>query len=182
MSLPNLLTAVRLLLVPLIIWLMLERRYADALTVFVAAGITDMIDGYLARNFSMRTELGAWLDPLADKVLLVSSYIVLALMGELPLWLTVLVIGRDIAILIGIGLSYALGQSVRFEPILLSKINTALQIVLVALVLLLLAMDERRPDVVMIASIAVAATTLGSWLQYFLMWLRSLRAKPRESS
>ena len=182
MNLPNFLTAVRLVLVPLIIWLILVERNVAAFAVFVVAGLTDLVDGYLAKNFNMRTEIGAWLDPLADKVLVVSVFVVLTVIGTLPLWLTILVISRDIAIVLAIGASYAMGQIVRFEPILISKINTALQVALVALVLLLRAIGQAQPEIVFVGCIALAATTVASWLQYFLMWLRLTRSKSRNSA
>jgi cardiolipin synthase len=182
LNLPNFLTVVRLLLVPLIIWLIVEEHHVYAFAVFVTAGLTDLVDGYLAKTFNMKTEVGAWLDPLADKVLMVAAFVVLTLIGSIPLWLAVLVIGRDVAICLAIGVSYALGHDVRFQPIWISKINTALQVALIALVLLLRALEQHQPEIVLVACVAVAATTIISWAQYFLLWLRATRAKSRNSA
>jgi cardiolipin synthase len=176
------LTAARLVLVPLIIWLILNEHHVYAFAVFLTAGLTDVVDGYLAKTFNMKTDVGAWLDPLADKVLMVSAFVVLTLIDALPLWLTVLVIGRDVAILIAIGVSYAIGHDVRFQPIWISKINTALQVALIALVLLLRALGEDQPELILFFCVAVAGTTIASWLQYFLMWLRATRAKSRNNA
>jgi cardiolipin synthase len=179
---PNLLTAARLFAVPLIIWLIMTGQHGYAFGVFVAAGLTDLVDGYLAKNFNMKTDVGAWLDPLADKVLMVSVFIVLTYLKVIPLWLTVLVIARDVAILLAVGVSYAIGHEVKFKPIWISKINTALQVLLIGFVLLLLALDRYDTALVNLACYIVAATTIASWLQYFVMWLRATMAKPRNSA
>jgi cardiolipin synthase (CMP-forming) len=112
----------------------------------------------------------------------VSVFVVLTFIKVIPLWLTVLVIARDIAILLAVGVSYAMGQQVKFKPIWISKINTALQVALIGLVLLLRALDKYDPAVINLACYVVAATTIASWLQYFVMWLRFTMAKPHNSA
>jgi cardiolipin synthase len=179
---PNLLTVARLLAVPLIIWLILTEQHGYAFGVFVAAGLTDLVDGYLAKTFNMKTDVGAWLDPLADKVLMVSVFVVLTYIEVIPLWLTVLVIARDVAILLALGASYAMGHEVKFKPIWISKINTALQVAVIGFALLLLALNKYDRSLVNLACYIVAATTIASWLQYFVMWLRSTMAKPHNSA
>ena len=132
---PNVLTVLRLLMVPLVVQLMLEKQMTAALVVFVVAGLTDGLDGYLAEQNNWRTDLGAWLDPLADKALLVSIYITLGLFGAIPVWFVVLVVVRDIFIVAGIGLSWLLRRPVPVRPLIIGKVHTAGMIVLAALLL-----------------------------------------------
>ncbi len=135
MSIPNLITIGRLLLVPLIVWLTLTEQHGLAFIAFLAAGISDGVDGFLARQFDMRTELGAYLDPVADKALLVSIYVVLAVMNEIPLWVAVLVVSRDVLIVGGVVIAWMMGRPLQMDPAAISKINTAAQIMLAAVVL-----------------------------------------------
>jgi cardiolipin synthase len=134
-SIPNLITLGRVIAVPITFWLVLGGDYRMAFVVFVLAGISDAVDGYLAKRFDWRTELGAYLDPLADKLLIVSIYIALAARGELPTWLVIAVVSRDFLIIAGIMLCWLLDQPVRIKPLAVSKANTFAQLVLAALVL-----------------------------------------------
>ena len=118
--------------VPIIFWLLLTGRTQVAFLIFVCAGISDAIDGYLAKRFDWRTELGAYLDPLADKLLIVSIYIALGVRGELPLWLIIMVVSRDILIVVAVLLSWLMDQPVVIKPLAVSKANTVAQIVLTA--------------------------------------------------
>ena len=120
---------------PVIVWLILEDQRQLAFFLFVLAGITDALDGYLAKQLDMRTELGAWLDPAADKALLMSIYVALGYIGLLPLWLVIAVLSRDILIVGAILLSWIMDHPVTMKPLYISKANTAAQIVLAALVL-----------------------------------------------
>lgn len=135
MSIPNLITFARLLAVPFAIYLILQQELGWAFWLFVAAGLSDALDGAIARMCQMQTRLGAYLDPIADKALLVSVYVALAHMGELPLWLAILVVFRDLMIVGGVILAYILKESLAMQPLAVSKINTAVQIGLVAAVL-----------------------------------------------
>ena len=99
--------------VPVIFWLLLTGRTQAAFLIFVCAGISDAVDGYLAKRFDWRTELGAYLDPLADKLLIVSIYIALGVRAELPLWLVIMVVSRDILIVVAVMLSWLMDQPVR---------------------------------------------------------------------
>jgi cardiolipin synthase len=135
-NLPNLITLGRLLSVPVAIWLVLSGALAAAFWLFVAAGLSDAVDGFIAKRFDQRTALGALLDPVADKTLLVSMYVTLGMAQRLPTWLVILVVFRDALIVGGFLLVSALGQPMRWEPLLISKLNTALQIGLVGLVLM----------------------------------------------
>src|SRR4051812_38118397 len=136
LTIPNMITFGRLCAVPLAVWLILQHRIAEVFFLFVAAGLSDAVDGWLARRRGT-SALGALLDPVADKALLVTMYVTLAVVGVLPDWLAILVVFRDIVIVGGVLVLAVLGQPVPIRPLLVSKLNTALQIVLVALVLLL---------------------------------------------
>lgn len=140
MGLPNLITLARMGLVPLFIISVLQGSPVKALVVFAAAGASDALDGFIARVFDQQTAIGATLDPIADKLLLASAYVVLAVPGmwpgvAIPVWITVLVIGRDVLILTVALVLSVVADVGGFRPSLLSKINTAMQIVAVCLVL-----------------------------------------------
>src|SRR5215469_10780820 len=135
LNLPNLISLGRLLLVPLAIWLILYGRYGVAFWVFVVAGISDALDGFIAKRFDRRTRLGALLDPVADKALLVSVYVTLGLARQLWTSLVILVVFRDILIVGGFLLVQAFAVPKHYDPLYISKINTGLQIVLIAYVL-----------------------------------------------
>jgi cardiolipin synthase len=131
LNLPNLITLSRLLSVPLTIWLILGERFGVAFWVFVGAGISDALDGFIAKRFDCRTRLGALLDPVADKALLTSVYVALGIAEYLPNWLVILVVFRDVMIIGGFVLIQTLAATSRFDPLYISKINTLAQIALV---------------------------------------------------
>lgn len=135
LNIPNFITVVRVILVPVVFWLLITDQKQLAFILFIIAGLSDAVDGYLAKNFGWQTELGAYLDPLADKLLIVSIFIALGVDGELPLWLVVAVVSRDILIVIAVMLSWVLGNPVRIRPLIVSKANTVAQIGLAAAVL-----------------------------------------------
>ena len=135
MSIPNLITLARILLVPVVVWAIATGQMYFAFLLFLAAGISDAVDGFLAKRFNWRTELGAYLDPLADKALIVSIYIALAVSQEIPLWLVVAVVSRDILILLAVLLSWVMDQPLRIRPLVISKLNTAAQLILATTVL-----------------------------------------------
>ena len=134
MNIPNILTLLRILLVPLAVWLMISDAFRTAFAVLLVAGATDAIDGYLAKRHGWTTELGAYLDPLADKLLLVSSFVTLGLRALLPAWLVILVVSRDVMIVAAILLSAVIGDTIEMRPLAVSKLNTVAQIGLVLLV------------------------------------------------
>ena len=144
LNLPNLISLGRLLLVPLAIWLILGGRYGAAFWVFIVAGISDALDGFIAKHFDRRTRLGALLDPIADKALLVSVYVTLGLAHQLWTSLVILVVFRDVMIVGGFLLIQAFAVPKHYDPLYISKINTGLQIALVAFVLARLGL-RRRP-------------------------------------
>lgn len=136
MNLPNLLTIIRILLIPVFVYLILRQKTLEALFVFAAASITDGLDGYIARVYHLKTRLGAFLDPLADKLLLLTAYILLAVMDRLPLWLTEVVVVRDTVILSGILYLYLSNRKIDLSPSILGKITTFVQLATILLVLL----------------------------------------------
>lgn len=137
MNIPNLLTLLRILLVPLIVIFLIDGEYLKALITFFISGITDALDGFLARLLHQKTILGAYLDPIADKALLITCFLTLSIEGVIPGWLTVVVISRDVIILTGTFILFMMSVSFEIKPILISKITTALQIITVLLVLVL---------------------------------------------
>jgi cardiolipin synthase len=165
-TLPNAITLARLCAVPGTVWLIMQGRLALAFWVFVAAGISDGLDGWLARVRNTRSSLGAILDPIADKALLVSVYVTLAAIGVLPDWLAILVVFRDLLIVGGVLLLYVAGQPPAIRPLMVSKVNTALQIVLAAASLLLAGYGWGDALVLDLLIWAVAASTLASGAAY----------------
>ena len=124
MSIPNLITLARILLVPVVVWAIATGQMYFAFLLFLAAGISDAVDGFLAKRFGMKTELGAYLDPLADKVLIVSIYVALGITGVIPLWIVILVVSRDFMIVGAIILSWLIDRPVAIRPHMISKVNT----------------------------------------------------------
>jgi cardiolipin synthase (CMP-forming) len=132
LNLANLVTLGRLLMVVPLVWLIATDRLDAAFWLFVAAGVSDFVDGFIAKNFNARTDLGAYLDPLADKVLLDGSYLALAILGGLPPWLALMVIGRDLLIVVGVVLIQRRRPVFRAVPLAIGKVNTFAQILLAA--------------------------------------------------
>lgn len=170
-NIPNFITLARVLSVPVIFWLLVSGNSRVAFFVFVCAGISDAVDGYLAKRFDWKTDLGAYLDPLADKLLIVSIYIALGVSHEIPLWLVIAVVSRDILILLAVLLSWLMDHPVRIKPLVVSKINTAAQLVLAATVLadegFNLGLDTTRLVLVWLT----AVSTLLSLVAYLKAWL-----------
>jgi len=169
-QIPNLLTLARIAAVPVLILFLYEGRYGAALAVFVLAGITDGLDGWIAKRFKCVTRLGSILDPLADKILIVSTYVMLVLAGDLPFWLILLIGFRDLGIIAGVLVLNTLNGHVQMQPSLLSKVNTFLQISLVILVMV------ERIGLIVLGPAAeillwfVAVTTVASAIHYVYFW------------
>ncbi len=172
MNLPNALSLGRLLAVPVIVWLLLREAYVGAFLVFALAGISDAVDGYIAKQFGMDTEIGRFLDPIADKTLLVSIYITLGHQEILPVWLVILVVSRDLLIVGGALLAYTMSQPMRPTPLFISKINTVLQISLAATVLGNVAFQAGLAGLAAVLMYAVAASTALSGARYLANWIR----------
>lgn len=172
--LPNIITIARLFAVPVIIGFILLEEYFSAFCVFVLAGISDALDGFLATRLKAVTELGGYLDPIADKILLVGLCLTLGFLGEIPGWLVSFVVLRDVLIVSGAGVVLMVTGSLKMEPLMVSKINTLSQIVMVGLVLASLAFQiESGLDMAReVAVYTVAATTFVSGAAYVFLWSR----------
>ena len=169
--LPNLITALRMLLVVPLCWLIESAHYEGALIIAAIAGLSDAIDGFLARRFGWRTWLGGILDPIADKLLLMAGFLWLAFAGDVPIWLAALVIGRDLVIVSGAVAYYHLIGRFDASPSPLSKLTTLAQIVFVLAELLRLSHLLVVPDNVRSATIGiVAALTVASGIHYIVVW------------
>ena len=174
MNLPNLISLGRLLAVPVAVWLVLSGEFTAAFWLFVLAGVSDGVDGYLAKRFNQRTEIGALLDPIADKALLVSIFVTLGLAGHLPAWLVILAVFRDLLIIGGFLLGRLIGIETRSRPLLISKINTGMQILLAAYTLARLGLGFEDTGVGPALVYAVATTTVLSGAGYLVRWARTL--------
>jgi cardiolipin synthase (CMP-forming) len=170
LNLPNLITLGRILLVPVVVWAIGSGQWQIAFLVFLIAGVSDAVDGFLAKRLDMASELGAHLDPLADKALIVSIYVALGITEAIPRWLVILVVSRDILIVGGVMLAWFVGKPMRVKPLLVSKLNTAAQIILASLVLGSLAFGVRSEGTEYAAMAAVAALTLASVGFYVREW------------
>jgi cardiolipin synthase len=180
MSIPNLITLARILLVPILVWAIISGEMRLAFLLFLAAGISDAVDGFLAKRFGMATELGAYLDPLADKVLIVSIYVALGITGGLPAWLVILVVSRDIMIVGAVLLSWLVDRPVAIKPLLVSKLNTAAQIVFATLVLAALASGfDAEPFLTLTMALVVVLTLLsiGFYLREWMHHMNSAEAE-----
>jgi len=135
MNIPNLITLLRIMLVPVIVILLIQGSFLKALIVFIVASLSDALDGFLARFLKQQTVLGAYLDPIADKALLASSFVTLSVLHVIPSWLAVIVISRDLIILLGILVLSIMSINVEIRPAFVSKITTAMQLITVLLAL-----------------------------------------------
>lgn len=174
MTIPNIITIVRLILVPLIIVAIAQMEWAFAFGIFVVAGISDAVDGMIARRFNMHSELGAYLDALADKALLVSIYVTLSLIGALPVWLAVIVVARDLMIVSAIIVSWLMNRPVPIKPLLISKLNTTAQISFAAIVLGAKAFAMTLGPFEGVGVAIVATLTVASTAAYLALWLRHM--------
>jgi cardiolipin synthase (CMP-forming) len=177
LSIPNLITLGRILLVPIVVWaIATPGAMWIAFVLFLAAGVSDAVDGFLAKRFGMTTELGAYLDPLADKALIVSIYLTLGINNLIPRWLVIMVVSRDILIVGGIMLSWVVGSPLKIKPLLVSKLNTVAQIVFASVVLGSLGFNYELPTLTLILMGLVAVLTLLSVAAYVAEWVRHMSA------
>jgi cardiolipin synthase len=176
LGIPNLITLGRIILVPIVVWAITSGEMRLAFFLFLAAGISDAVDGFLAKRFHMASELGAYIDPLADKALIVSIYVALGISGGLPLSLVILVVSRDIMIISGFMLSWLVGKPMPVKPLPVSKLNTVAQILLATLVLAErgFAFDAAPFTAIIIGLVAVL--TLLSIAFYLAEWLRHMNS------
>ena len=176
LSIPNLITLGRILLVPIVVWAITLGEMRIAFALFLVAGISDAVDGFLAKRFHMKSELGAYLDPLADKALIVSIYVSLGIVGMVPIFLVILVVSRDIMIISAFMLAWLVGRPMPVRPLLVSKANTVAQILLAILILAEHAFGLDFGFVSRLTMAAVALLTLLSIAFYLAEWVRHMNS------
>lgn len=177
--LPNAISIMRIFLVAPILFYIVQDRFAIALTLFVVAGFSDGLDGFLAKRFDWHTRIGALLDPIADKVLVAGTFVVLAWSGQIPIWLAVLVIARDLIIIAGATAFNFLIRPVEGEPTRISKLNTALQLMFILFVLARAAYDWPAEIAITVIGASIVATVVISGMDYILKWARRALARDR---
>lgn len=170
--LPNCITLGRIVLVPVVLVLIINHQWDWAFAAFIIAGASDGLDGYLARRFDLRSELGAYLDACADKALLMSIYLALSMEVIVPLWLAIMVIFRDVMIMSGIIVAWLMGRPIPINPLKISKLNTTVQICFAASVLAAKAFDVGLGPWLMPALWVTALLTMVSAAAYLFAWLR----------
>lgn len=166
---PNLITIARILAVPFFIWLLVDQHFERALLVLLILGLSDALDGFLARCYGWKTTLGAYLDPIADKIMLLSIFLTFALMGWVPWWLTLLVVARDILLMLGAIYYHLVTRQLSMEPLSISKINTFMQITL-AVSLVYNQVINVNDFFLNIMMTLVVSTTLMSGFEYVTRW------------
>ena len=174
MNIPNTITIARIILVPIVVYLMISGEFLAAFWLFIIAGISDGIDGFVAKRFHMQTELGAYLDPLADKALLVSIFVTLGMGKQLPVALVLLVVSRDILIIGAVLLSWLLDRRVKMAPLMVSKINTTLQILLAGAVLANQGFELHLQMLIPALILAVSIFTIWSGTSYMIGWVHHM--------
>lgn len=177
-QLPNIITISRLAMVPLLILMLKEQAYPAALALFVIAGLSDGLDGFLARRFNLKSHLGGILDPLADKVLMASTYITLTVLQHIPFWLLLVVVSRDFLIIGGYLAVTSQTGAVKMKSSVFSKINTVMQIALVLAILLEQASVFQLPLLVDLLIYIVLITTLTSGAHYYWVYIVKKGVEP----
>ena len=173
-NLPNMITIARLVMAPLAIQMILLLRFQEAFYIFLLAGVSDGVDGFLAKRFDLTSELGAYLDPLADKALLVSVYVTLAAMGYFSPAIAILVVSRDLMIMTAVIVSWLMRKPVKIAPVWMSKANTVAQISLAGLTLASLGFNLKADFALWALGFLVAGSTLTSGAVYIAQWLRHM--------
>ena len=168
---PNFITGARIIFVPCLIWMLFQSHYERALILVLLMGLSDALDGFLARCYDWKTTLGSYLDPIADKVMLLSAYLTFAILGWVPWWLSGLIIARDVVLLIGAVCYHLSTRQLKMDPLALSKINTFAQIIL-AVSLIYAQVGPLSPQIISVLITIVACTTLASGSQYVVEWSR----------
>ena len=169
-QLPNLITLARLLAVPVTVYLILLGELVPAFWIFVAAGVSDAVDGLLAKRLNLVSEIGAYLDPLADKALLLGVFVTLGYVGQVPIWLVILIVFREVLIIGGALLFQTITHALHMQPLFISKVNTAAQIALAATVLARPALGVALDSVPETLTAVVAMTTFLSGAAYVIKW------------
>ena len=170
-NIPNFITLARMLMTPVAVMMIISQRFLPAFLILILAGVSDGVDGFIAKKFDLRTELGAYLDPLADKALLISIYVSLAIYANLPAWIAITVVSRDVMILVAVLVSWLLDKPVEIRPVWVSKLNTVAQITLAGFALGVRAFGLDQQLLLTSLEVLVAATTLASGGVYVAQWL-----------
>lgn len=173
-NIPNTITLARIVAVPVLVWLIIDQEMLAAFLLFMLAGISDAADGYLAKRYNWHTELGAYLDPIADKALLVTIYVTLGLAGHLPVWLVIAVVSRDILIVGAVMLAWMMSRPITVKPLLISKANTLSQILLAGMVLAELGLGLGLGGLIWVLIWVTGSLTILSAGVYFWAWLKHM--------
>ncbi len=168
---PNVITGTRILCVPCLIWMLFQQQFERSLILVLFMGVSDALDGFLARCYNWKTTLGAYLDPIADKLMLLTAFIAFAALGWIPWWLAALIVARDVILMIGAISYHLVTRKLQMEPLLISKINTCAQIVL-AVSLIYSQVNPIHPQILNALMTIVVCTTVASGMQYVLEWSR----------
>src|ERR1700721_2442055 len=174
LSIPNIITLGRIILVPIVVWAIASSQMEIAFAVFVVAGVSDAVDGFLAKRFNMASELGALLDPLAGKALLVSISMALGIGGAVPRWIVILVVSRDVMIVTAVIVSWLFDKPIPMKPLMVSKLNTVAQVAFAALVLGALGFGFNSTPYDLILMGLVTVFTLVSVSLYLVEWVRHM--------
>lgn len=166
---PNLITCARIIAVPFFVWLLIDHQYERALLLLLLMGLSDALDGFLARCYGWKTTLGSYLDPIADKVMLLVVYVAFAFLGWVPWWLTAVVVARDAILMTGAVYYHCSTSQLKMEPSSISKINTFVQIIL-AITLVYQQVTQLHPFILNMLMTLVVYTTIISGYQYVTQW------------
>jgi len=183
MNIPNFLSLLRIILVPVIVIFLIQESYTQALITFTVAGLTDIFDGILARTLNRQTKLGSFLDPIADKILLATSFVTLSVFGLIPSWLTVIVISRDFIILLGIVILSMMSIIYEIKPAFVSKVTTALQLAIIffALLFKVVVHDISFNWIIIILCWLTAIFTIASGLTYIIRGIKYINRAAKKT-
>ena len=168
---PNVITGTRILLVPCLMWMLFHHQFERSLILVFLMGLSDALDGFLARCYGWKTTLGSYLDPIADKLMLLSSFIAFAFLGWVPWWFAALIVARDIVLLVGAMYYHLVTRQLKMDPLTVSKINTFAQIIL-AVSLIYAQVGPMNEQLLNALMTIVVCTTVASGMKYVLEWSR----------
>ena len=168
---PNIITSTRIFFVPCLIWMLFQHQFERSLILVLIMGLSDALDGFLARYYSWKTTLGAYLDPIADKLMLLSAFVAFAVLGWVPWWLSAIVVARDVILLIGAVYYHLTTRQLSMEPLLISKVNTFAQIIL-AVSLIYSQVGSLHTQLLNALMTIVVCTTVTSGMRYVVEWSR----------
>jgi len=180
LNIPNLISLSRLFAVPVVVWLIISDHMLIAFWLCLVAAISDAADGIIAKKFNLETELGGYLDPIADKALLTGIYVSLGIEQYLPSWLVILVVFRDLVIIGGAVIYQTMTMSLKMEPLMISKVNTAAQLILGVSVIGFAGFGVKLDAAVLFSSYIVALTTIASGTSYVLEWMGRVSRQEEE--